>query len=79
MRKTLPQDIQDCYAYAAQCRQQADDAPDSHTRVRLLDMERRWLWLAQSYTFADRLNQFVAELKRPCPSVARLKLVAARR
>ena len=79
MRKTLPRDIEDCYAQAAACRLEADDAPDSYTRLRLLDMERGWLWLAQSYTLANRLNEFVADLKQPCPSVARHKLVAARR
>ena len=79
MRKTLPRDIQDCYTQAAQCRLEADDATDFSTRMRLLDMERKWLWLAQSYTLADRLNEFVADLKAPCPSVARFKLVAGRR
>jgi hypothetical protein len=79
MSKTPSKDIQDCYAQAAECRAQANLTADSAKRIRLLDMERRWLWLAQSYTFADRLNEFVADLKRPCPSVARLRLVAGRR
>lgn len=79
MRKTLPRDIEDCYARAAECRQQAEETTDFTKRLLLLDQERAWLWLAQSYSLADRLNEFVADLKSPCPSVARHKLVAARR
>ena len=79
MSKTESTDIRDCYVQAAECRAQANLTRETAKRIRLLDMEKRWLWLAQSYTFADRLTEFVADLKRPCPSVARFQTVAARR
>ena len=79
MTQTESTDIRDCYVQAAECRAQANLTTDTAKRIRLLDMEKRWLWLAQSYSFADRLSEFVTELKRPCPSVARLQRVAGGR
>lgn len=67
----MPQDIEECHAQAAACRAHAERSDDPAKRLRFLAMEQRWLWLAQSRRLADRLDAFVAELKRPFPSVQR--------
>src|SRR6516162_3995337 len=38
-----------------QARQKAEAATDSYTRNDFLDLERRWLSLAHSYEFSERL------------------------
>lgn len=44
------------YAERARCAQTPDD------REFYLDMERRWLYLARSYEFTDRLDALTREL-----------------
>jgi hypothetical protein len=58
----------ECYDRAAGARQRALEARDSQERQLHLDDERRWLKLAQSYDFANRLDHFLdtaAEPKHP--------------
>jgi len=47
--------IHECYRHAEQARQKAETATDSYTRNDFLDLERRWLSLAHSYEFSERL------------------------
>ena len=51
-----------CYERAAENKQMAAQAPDLELRGVYLDLETRWLALAVSYEFPDRLNQYAAHL-----------------
>ena len=60
MLQKLTEEIAECYAHASQCRERAKEAVDSSIQRDLLDMEWRWLSLAHSYEFAERLSNFTA-------------------
>jgi hypothetical protein len=55
MLQTLDSEIRECSRHA-QCNRRADRSRDSVTKLDFLDMERRWLSLAHSYEFAERLS-----------------------
>jgi hypothetical protein len=56
MLQKLTEEIAECYAQASHCRERAKQALDPSIKRDFLDMERRWLSLARSYEFAERLN-----------------------
>jgi hypothetical protein len=56
MLQKLTEEIAECYAHASHCCEQAKQAVDPSIKRDFLDMERRWLSLARSYEFAERLN-----------------------
>jgi hypothetical protein len=58
MLRKLSQEIADCYRYAADCRRKADAASVPTEKQEFLDMERRWVFLARSYEFTERLTEF---------------------
>ena len=64
MLQNLSKDIRECYLQAEQCRRWAEVAPTQSEKVGFLDMERRWLSLAQSYEFAERLPDFSLRMRR---------------
>jgi hypothetical protein len=64
MLQNLSQEIRDCYERAAECRQRAEKALDPEIRERYSNMERRWLLLAKSHEFRNRLGDFTAEAQR---------------
>ncbi len=51
--------ISECYARALDARERADQAASPEVREFHLDLERRWLKLAQSYEMSDRVNSFL--------------------
>jgi len=55
MLQTFDSEIRECYRHATECSRSADQSRDSLTKQDFLDMERRWLCLAHSYEFAERL------------------------
>jgi hypothetical protein len=55
MLQTLDSEIRECYRHARECSRSADQSRDSLTKQDFLDMERRWLCLAHSYEFTERL------------------------
>jgi hypothetical protein len=55
-------DARHCYEQAAEARQRAFATSDAMVRDDLLASEARWLKLAQSYEFSERLSEF---LNRP--------------
>jgi hypothetical protein len=57
--------VQECYDRAARARQRALDERDVERRQEHLDDEQRWLRLAQSYEFAERLDRFLNVFREP--------------
>jgi len=53
-----------CYQRAADARRRANDATDPAIRADFLNMEQRWLSLAQSYEFTERLTRVTGEIDR---------------
>ena len=47
------------YEHAAEARRQAEETLDSESEFDFLETERRWLLLARSYHFAERLGDFM--------------------
>jgi len=54
----LSDDISECYSRATEARARAKSATDPAANADYLDTERRWLFLAHSYEFAERLSRF---------------------
>lgn len=63
MLQKLSEEIADCYRHASHCRERAKEALDPATKRDFLDMEWRWLSLARSYEFAERLSDFTAPFR----------------
>jgi hypothetical protein len=53
-----------CYERANECRLKAEETLNEAFRQEYLDMEDRWLLLARSYEFGDRLVDFTNETAR---------------
>ena len=54
----LGKEISECYSLADRARRNAKTATDPHTKQDFAEMERRWLFLAHSYEFSERLSHF---------------------
>jgi hypothetical protein len=52
----LGDDIRECYQRAEDCARRAKAESDPELRKDFLTMERRWLFLAHSYEFTQRLS-----------------------
>jgi hypothetical protein len=63
----LSGEIAECYRHATEARERARIAGNEATKQDFLDVERRWLSLAHSYEFAERLSNFTNEVKRRHP------------
>jgi hypothetical protein len=59
MLQKLSSEILECHRHADECRQRSKAASTDPARQDFLDMEQRWLSLARSYEFAERLSNFV--------------------
>ena len=55
MLQNLSNDIRHCYRNAAECRRLAELAFNETERADFLRIERRWLYLANSYELTERL------------------------
>lgn len=64
MLQKLTEEIAECYGHASECRERRERAFDSATKTDFLNMERRWLSLAHSYEFAERLSDFTGEVSK---------------
>jgi hypothetical protein len=64
MLNNLSEQIRVCLEHAEDCMRQADAQSDPKLKADFLDMERRWLFLARSYEFTERLDDFSGETKR---------------
>jgi len=58
MLQNLSREIRYCYGRAEECKRLAATALTDDSKAGFLDMERRWLSLARSYEFAERLSNF---------------------
>jgi hypothetical protein len=58
MLQNLSKDIRECYLRAEQCKRLAEGALTPSAKEEYFAMERRWLSLARSYEFAERLSDF---------------------
>ena len=56
MLKAIKREIEECYELARGCAEKAKAEADAQRRQEFLDMERRWLFLAHSYEFTERLG-----------------------
>ena len=60
----LSEQIRECLRHAEDCAQKAAAQSDPQLKQDFLDMERRWLFLARSYGFTERLTKLSNETKR---------------
>ena len=72
MLNNLSKQIRECLRHAEDCARKAAAQTDPQLKENFLDMERRWLFLARSYEFTERVTDFSAENKRQakryCPT-----------
>jgi hypothetical protein len=62
--KNLSEEIRECYRHAEDCARQAAAQTNSKLKEDFLALERRWLFLARSYEFTERLSDLSDETKR---------------
>jgi PAS domain S-box-containing protein len=59
--QNLKEEIRLCHERAGEAKERADLVLDPEAKSDFLDMERRWLLLARSYEFGQRLDDFTQE------------------
>jgi len=64
MLQKLSKEIRECHLRAEQCKRLADAALTPAAKTDFLAMECRWLSLAHSYEFAERLSNFTEPFRR---------------
>jgi hypothetical protein len=64
MLANLSEQMRDCLQHAEDCARKAAAHTDPTLKQDFLDSERRWLLLARSYEFTQRLGDFSNETKR---------------
>jgi hypothetical protein len=62
--KNLSEQIRECLQHAEDCARKAATQTDLKLKEDFLALERRWLYLARSYEFTNRLTDFSKETKR---------------
>jgi hypothetical protein len=60
MLQKLSEQIQSCFDRSLDAKRKADETADPARKADFLEMEKRWLALAQSYDFTRRLTDFTA-------------------
>jgi hypothetical protein len=58
MLQNLSQEIRECFRRAEECKRLTKTALTARAINDYLEMEQRWLALARSYEFAERLSNF---------------------
>jgi PAS domain S-box-containing protein len=61
MLRKLGEQVQACFDHALNARRKADRTADPALKADFLEMEKRWLTLAQSYEFTERVTDFTAQ------------------
>jgi hypothetical protein len=64
MQNDLSEQIRECLQHAEDCARQAAAQTCPKLKADFLDMERRWMFLARSYEFSERVATFSAEADR---------------
>lgn len=67
MLRKLSNEIAECYRHAEDCRRKANEATAPDAKEDYLEGERRWLFLAHSYEFTERLTDFTDYAKKQMP------------
>jgi hypothetical protein len=62
--QNLSDKIRLCYERATEAKERVHEIHDAEAKTDFLNMERRWLLLARSYEFGERLNDFTRENSR---------------
>ena len=65
MLSSVSEQIRECYRHAEDCARKAAAQADPTLKADFLDLERRWLVLARSYDFTERLNSFTKNSPKP--------------
>ena len=60
----LSEQIRECLQHAEDCARKVAAETDQKIKADFMDLERRWLLLARSYEFTERLTDFSGETKR---------------
>ena len=63
----LGEEIRECYRHAEDCALKAIAHTDPQLKQDFLDLEQRWLFLARSYEFSERLTDLSDETKQQVP------------
>lgn len=71
MLNNLSEQIRECLRHAEDCARQAAAQTCPKLKEDFLDMERRWLFLARSYEFTERVTDFSADAKRKISGLGR--------
>jgi hypothetical protein len=71
MLRNLSEEIRECYRHAENSARKAAAQTDPKLKADFLDLERRWLFLARSYEFTERLTDFSSEAKRHAEKLPR--------
>src|SRR5262249_47753541 len=61
---SLSEQVRECLQHADDCARQAGAQTCPKRKEDFLDLERRWLGLAHSYEFSERLDDFCRTSKR---------------
>lgn len=64
MLQTLSEHIAECFARADHAQRRADETRDPAIKANFDDIARRWIRLAESYQFVERVDRFLNETKR---------------
>ena len=64
MLRNLGEEIRECLQHAEDCARKASAQTCPQLKQDFLDLEVRWLFLARSYEFTERLTDFSGETKR---------------
>ena len=67
----LSKEIRECYRHAENCALNATAHNDAQLKQDFLDLEQRWLFLARSYEFSERLTDLSDEAKRQADKLPR--------
>jgi hypothetical protein len=64
MLQNLSEEIRECLRHAERCKQLSKTALTACAIKEYLEMEQRWLALARSYEFTERLSRFTEPFRR---------------
>jgi hemerythrin-like domain-containing protein len=62
--RNLSEEIRECLQHAEDCARKAAAQSCPNLKQDFLDLEQRWLYLARSYEFTERLTDLCVENKR---------------
>ena len=65
MLNNVSEQIRECYRHAEDCARKAAAQTEPTLKADFLDLERRWLVLARSYDFTERINSFTNNSAKP--------------